>query len=70
VIGKELDLPPESEEVAGFYAACIGTIHADDDKFNENFFDDWKTVLKKYPPVRFSVLLISILYFVIELNCL
>ncbi|KAJ7462350.1 DNA topoisomerase I [Mycena galericulata] len=48
--GKELDLPPASEEVAAFYAALIESDHAQDDKFNENFFDDWKTVLKKHPP--------------------
>ncbi|KAJ7647293.1 DNA topoisomerase I [Roridomyces roridus] len=49
--GKELDLPPASEEVAGFYAALIESDHAKDAKFNENFFNDWKTVLKKYPPL-------------------
>ncbi|KAJ7188191.1 DNA topoisomerase I [Mycena filopes] len=48
--GKELDLPPAAEEVAGFYAALIESDHARDDKFNENFFRDWQTVLKKHPP--------------------
>ncbi|KAJ7072288.1 DNA topoisomerase I [Mycena amicta] len=47
---KYNDLPPASEEVAGFYAACLETDHAKDDKFNENFFDDFKGVLKKHPP--------------------
>ncbi|KAJ7346667.1 DNA topoisomerase I [Mycena albidolilacea] len=48
--GKPLDLPPPSEEVAGFYAALIESDHAQSAKFNENFFEDWKTVLKKNPP--------------------
>ncbi|KAJ7703153.1 DNA topoisomerase I [Mycena rosella] len=48
--GKELDLPPASEEVATFYAALIETDHAQDATFNKNFFDDWKIVLKKHPP--------------------
>ncbi|KAJ7579162.1 hypothetical protein C8J56DRAFT_964969 [Mycena floridula] len=48
--GKTVDLPPASEEVAGFYAAMIETEHAQDTVFNKNFFDDWKTVLKKHPP--------------------
>lgn len=49
--GKSVNLPPESEEVAGFYGAMIETDHAQDATFNKNFFDDWKTVLKKHPPV-------------------
>ncbi|KAJ6586965.1 DNA topoisomerase I [Mycena vulgaris] len=48
--GKELDLPPAAEEVATFYAALIESDHAQDPTFNKNFFDDWKTVLKKHPP--------------------
>ncbi|KAH7914159.1 DNA topoisomerase I [Hygrophoropsis aurantiaca] len=48
--GKSVDLPPEAEEVAGFYAAMIETDHAQDSTFNKNFFDDWLKVLKEYPP--------------------
>ncbi|OCH93765.1 hypothetical protein OBBRIDRAFT_789963 [Obba rivulosa] len=48
--GKPVDLPPESEEVAGFYAALLETDHAKDKTFNKNFFDDWQKVLKKNPP--------------------
>ncbi|ESK97082.1 topoisomerase i [Moniliophthora roreri MCA 2997] len=48
--GKVLDLPPESEEVAGFYAALIETDHAQDATFNKNFFEDWKKVLQDHPP--------------------
>ena len=49
--GEPVDLPPESEEVAGFYAAMIETPHAQDAVFNKNFFDDFLKVLKKSPPV-------------------
>ncbi|KZT71806.1 hypothetical protein DAEQUDRAFT_706582 [Daedalea quercina L-15889] len=48
--GKPVDLPPESEEVAGFYAALIEADHTKDAIFNRNFFNDFKEVLKKYPP--------------------
>ncbi|KAF9227320.1 hypothetical protein BS17DRAFT_727433 [Gyrodon lividus] len=48
--GKEVDLPPESEEVAGFYAAMLETDHAQDKTFNKNFFEDWLKVLKNHPP--------------------
>ncbi|KAI0301022.1 hypothetical protein B0F90DRAFT_1844311 [Multifurca ochricompacta] len=48
--GKPIDLPPESEEVAGFYGAMLETDHAKDATFNKNFFDDWSKVLKKHPP--------------------
>ncbi|WWD19549.1 hypothetical protein CI109_104010 [Kwoniella shandongensis] len=48
--GVPLTLPPESEEVAGFFGAMIETDHAQDAKFRENFFRDFKGVLEKYPP--------------------
>ncbi|KAJ7680364.1 DNA topoisomerase I [Mycena polygramma] len=48
--GKDLDLPPAAEEVAGFYAALIESDHAQSVDFNNNFFKDWQTVLKKHPP--------------------
>lgn len=51
VLGKPVDLPPEAEEVAGFYAALIETDHAQDATFNKNFFEDFTKVLEKYPPV-------------------
>jgi DNA topoisomerase IB len=51
-----VDLPPESEEVAGFYAALMETDHAKDAKFNSNFFNDWLKVLKAHPPVRLALL--------------
>ncbi|KAG9316652.1 DNA topoisomerase I [Chiua virens] len=48
--GKQVDLPAESEEVAGFYAAMLETDHAQDQTFNKNFFEDWLKVLNDYPP--------------------
>jgi Eukaryotic DNA topoisomerase I, DNA binding fragment len=57
LIDKPVDLPPESEEVAGFYGAMLETDHAKDATFNKNFFDDWSKVLKKHPPVCFTTML-------------
>lgn len=57
IIDKSVDLPPESEEVAGFYGAMLETDHAKDATFNKNFFDDWSKVLKKHPPVCFTAIL-------------
>ncbi len=53
-IDKPVDLPPESEEVAGFYGAMLETDHAKDATFNKNFFEDWSKVLKKHSPVCFT----------------
>ena len=46
-----MTLPPESEEVAGFFAAMMETDHAQDPTFKENFFRDFKAILDEYPPV-------------------
>jgi DNA topoisomerase-1 len=51
-LGKEVDLPPAAEEVAGFYAAMLETDHAQDATFNKNFFEDWKKVMEIHSPVR------------------
>ncbi|KZT29005.1 hypothetical protein NEOLEDRAFT_1128512 [Neolentinus lepideus HHB14362 ss-1] len=48
--GQDVNLSPESEEVAGFYAKIIETDHAKDEVFNQNFFSDWQKVLAKHPP--------------------
>lgn len=50
--GQEVILPPESEEVAGFFGKMIETDHAQDKIFRKNFFNDFLTTLKKFPPVR------------------
>ena len=55
-VGKSVDLPPESEEVAGFYGAMLETDHAKDATFNKNFFDDWSKILKKHPPVSVTII--------------
>ncbi|KAG8799490.1 DNA topoisomerase 1 [Serendipita sp. 411] len=48
--GKPVDLPPESEEVAGFFAAMLETDHAQNAVFRANFFKDWQSVLADHPP--------------------
>ncbi|EPS38402.1 hypothetical protein H072_7855 [Dactylellina haptotyla CBS 200.50] len=45
--GTPLVLNPEAEEVAGFMAALLEAPQASDEKFIENFFVDWKKVLKE-----------------------
>jgi len=51
LIGQSVDLSPEAEEIAAFYAALLETDHAKDATFNKNFFEDWKTLMKRHPPV-------------------
>ena len=48
--GVPLTLPPESEEVAGFFGAMLNTDHAQDAVFRQNFFRDFKDIVEKYPP--------------------
>ncbi|TXT11142.1 hypothetical protein VHUM_01893 [Vanrija humicola] len=48
--GVPLTLPPESEEVAGFFGAMLETDHAKDKTFIDNFFKDFKGVVEAYPP--------------------
>ncbi|EGX49576.1 hypothetical protein AOL_s00078g65 [Orbilia oligospora ATCC 24927] len=45
--GVPITLGPEAEEVAGFMAALLEAPQASDKKFLDNFFADWKTVLKE-----------------------
>lgn len=49
--GHPVPLPPESEEVAMFYAVKLETQHATNPIFNKNFFEDFQSYLKKYPPL-------------------
>jgi DNA topoisomerase I len=44
--GKEVSLPPEAEEVAGFFAALLESDHAKNPVFQQNFFNDWLEILK------------------------
>lgn len=48
--GKPLDLVPECEEVVSFFAALIGTDHAENPIFRENFFDDFRAILIEKQP--------------------
>nr|GAT56323.1 predicted protein [Mycena chlorophos] len=48
--GHFVALPPEAEEFATFYASVLETEYVEDAKFNENFFKDFKEILRQYPP--------------------
>lgn len=50
--GNDVQLPPEAEEVATFFGAMLETDHAKKPVFVSNFFEDFREVLKEYPPVR------------------
>lgn len=43
--GRPVDLTPEQEEVATMYAMMLETDYIKKEKFNENFFNDWKKLL-------------------------
>ncbi|CAK9440199.1 uncharacterized protein LODBEIA_P42990 [Lodderomyces beijingensis] len=45
--GKPITLPPDAEEVAGFFGAMVETDHAKNPVFQKNFFNDFKEVLKE-----------------------
>lgn len=47
--GKEVQLTPEAEEVASFFAAILETDYVKNPVFVRNFFNDWKEVLKEHP---------------------
>jgi len=45
--GKPVQLTPEQEEVATFYASMLETDFMSNDKFKKNFFRDWSELLGK-----------------------
>ncbi|GMF99357.1 unnamed protein product [[Candida] boidinii] len=45
--GKPVQLPPDAEEVAGFFAAMLESEHAKNPVFQKNFFKDFLDVLKE-----------------------
>ncbi|KAI9090445.1 hypothetical protein DFS34DRAFT_643834 [Phlyctochytrium arcticum] len=45
--GKEIELEPEAEEVATFFAGVLGTPNGDNPTFQKNFFADFQDILKK-----------------------
>lgn len=47
--GKDIHLGPEAEEWCTYYAVSRELQHYDDPVFRENFFRDWREVLKKDP---------------------
>ena len=44
---QPVELPPDAEEVAGFYAALLETDHGKNPVFQKNFFHDFLKVLKE-----------------------
>ncbi|GAA5891687.1 hypothetical protein JCM6882_006167 [Rhodosporidiobolus microsporus] len=49
--GHPVELPPEAEEVASFYAAILETDYVKNPTFVKNFFADWQKILKTHPPL-------------------
>ncbi|GAA5931368.1 hypothetical protein JCM3775_005006 [Rhodotorula graminis] len=47
--GKPVELAPEAEEVASFFAAILETDYPKNPTFVKNFFADWLKVLKAHP---------------------
>ncbi|TPX31058.1 tetrahydrofolate synthase [Synchytrium microbalum] len=43
--GKEVELEPDAEEPATWYAAVVGSVWDENPRFRENFFRDWKELL-------------------------
>ncbi|PAA64412.1 hypothetical protein BOX15_Mlig011838g1, partial [Macrostomum lignano] len=43
--GEPMQLSPEAEEVAGFYARMLDHDYTSKDVFNNNFFQDWRSVM-------------------------
>ena len=54
--GKPVDLTPEQEEVATFYARYLTTEHVKKPTFNENFFQDFLLVLNKDAPTNTHII--------------
>jgi len=59
--GKEVTLPPEAEEVAGFFAALIESDHGQNPVFQQNFFNDWLEILKELKVVLSSNLKLELM---------
>ncbi|SCU91164.1 LAFA_0F02212g1_1 [Lachancea sp. 'fantastica'] len=53
--GKAVDLPPQAEEVVGFFAALLESDHAKNPVFQKNFFEDFLQVLKESGGARNGV---------------
>jgi DNA topoisomerase-1 len=53
--GKPVKLTPAAEEVASFFAALVGTDHANNPTFCKNFFIDFLKVIKDEKQVHCSI---------------
>ncbi|KAI8324725.1 hypothetical protein GQ54DRAFT_331437 [Martensiomyces pterosporus] len=57
--GKDINLAPDAEEVATFFAALVGTDYAVNPVFQKNFFSDFRDVLdktqRKHPVKEFKL---------------
>ncbi|SCU87510.1 LAME_0D10352g1_1 [Lachancea meyersii CBS 8951] len=53
--GNPVDLPPQAEEVVGFFAALLESDHAKNPVFQKNFFEDFLEVLKESGGTRNGV---------------
>ena len=65
--GQEVSLPPEAEEVAGFFAALIESDHGHNPVFQQNFFNDWLVILEQHKtvllhPPFFSICIWGLIY--------
>ncbi|GAA5962494.1 hypothetical protein JCM3765_004318 [Sporobolomyces pararoseus] len=49
--GKPVELSPEAEEVASFFAAILESDHVKNPTFVSNFFTDFLKILKTHPPL-------------------
>lgn len=50
--GKEIYLDPEAEEAATFYARYLDTDYIKNNKFNKNFWKDWKQILGDFDSIQ------------------
>lgn len=53
--GTPVALPPQAEEVAGFFAALLESEHAKNPVFQKNFFEDFLQVLKESGGAKNSI---------------
>lgn len=44
ILGKEMKLSTDAEEVATFYGRMLDHEYTDKETFNKNFFKDWRKV--------------------------
>lgn len=62
-LGKEVELNPDAEEVASFFAALLGTDHAANPTFKSNFFKDFLAICKRQKEVCVIPNIITYIFF-------